>query len=344
MIRAEDDNRSEEVARSGHSSQEIDQNGGKSPSLIDQSLRGSLPCFVCGYELKGLSIRGVCPECGTAVRGTILYRVDPKADEFKPIRWPMLSAWGVRFWGTAPAAAAISLWILRLSEYSGLAGRRSGADSIWSTFSVVAVLASAVGAVFMIRPNRWIPLRKSLLVATGVGFYAVILLGMFIVIQTDMDKIPAYGHQRQLDPTREVGRLIFGVGVLGVLLCMRPMARELVKRCLALRTGRVDRQTILAMSAVVALGLVGDGIRWMVATGTMTDASGVMDFIGRLLVIVSSLLLTLGLISGAIDSWRISRAILTPSPSMSDLFGSSQSASSAGSGTDDARLSADAPC
>jgi len=311
-------------------------------SRVDRSLRGSLPCFVCGYELKGLSIRSICPECGTAVRGTILFRVDPQADEFKPIRWPRWTAWGIRFWGTGAAIAAIALWVLRLSEYTGFTGRRSGADSLWSVVSIIAIVASAVGAAFMIRPNRWVPASKSIAALGGVLFYGVVLLGLFLVIRSDLDKIPAYGHQRTLDAAREVGRLIFGVGVLGVLLCMRPMARELVKRSLALRTGRVDRQTILAMSGVVLLGLLGDGMRWVVATGLMNDPSGVVDYIGRLLVILSSLLLTLGLVSAAVDSWRISNAILTPSPSLKDIFGTDPSATSAGQAEADSGLSGQA--
>lgn len=308
---------------------------------MDQSLRGSLPCFVCGYELKGLSIRSVCPECGTAVRGTILYRVDPRADEFKPIRWPRLTAWGIRFWGTGAATAAISLWVLRLSEFSGFTGQRSGADSIWSVLSVVAILASALGAAMIVRPNRWIPPAKSILAAVGVGWYAVVIMGMLIVIRTDIDRVPAYGHERSLDAMREIGRMVFGVGVLGVLLCMRPIARELVKRSLALRTGRVDRQTILAMSAVVVVGLLGDAIRWGVATDLVGAGVGVVDFIGRLLVVFSSALLTLGLVSAAVDSWRISNAILTPSPSMSDIFGEAESATSAAGDAPGAGLSED---
>lgn len=308
---------------------------------MDQSLRGSLPCFVCGYELKGLSIRSVCPECGTAVRGTILYRVDPRADEFKPIRWPRITAWGIRFWGTGAATAAISLWVLRLSEFSGFTGQRSGADSIWSVLSVVAILGSAVGAAMMVRPNRWIAPAKSILAAIGVGWYAVIVMGMLIVIRTDIDRVPAYGHDRSLDAMREIGRIIFGIGVLGVLLCMRPIARELVKRSLALRTGRVDRQTILAMSAVVVVGILGDAVRWGVATDLIGAGAGVFDFIGRLLVVFSSMLLTLGLISAAVDSWRISNAILTPSPSLSDIFGGDNPASSAAAGAPEAGLSED---
>ncbi len=308
---------------------------------MDQSLRGSLPCFVCGYELKGLSIRSVCPECGTAVRGTILYRVDPRADEFKPIRWPLVTAWGIRFWGTGAATAAIALWVLRLSEVSGFTGRRSGADSIWSVLSVVAILGSALGASMMIRPHRWTASAKSILAAIGVAWYAIVIMGMLIVIRSDIDKVPAYGHERSLDAMREIGRMVFGVGVLGVLLCMRPIARELVKRSLALRTGRVDRQTILAMSAVVGVGILGDAIRWAVATDLIGPGGGVLDFIGRLLVVLSSMLLTLGLVSAAVDSWRISNAILTPSPSLSDIFGEAEPATSAAGSTPQAGLSED---
>ena len=241
----------------------------------------------------------------------------------------------------ARSTTEIARWVLRLSEFSGFTGRRSGADSIWSVLSVVAILGSALGALMMVRPNRWTPPAKSILAAIGFCWYVIVVMGMLIVIRSDIDKVPAYGHERSPDAMRIIGRMVFGVGLLGVLLCMRPIARELVKRSLALRTGRVDRQTILAMSSVVVVGLLGDSIRWGVATDLVGAPGGVLDFVARLLVVFSSMLLTLGLLSAAVDSWRISSAILTPSPSMSDLFGEGAAATSAAGDAPEGDLSED---
>ena len=95
------------------------------------------------------------------------------------------------------------------------------------------------------------------------------------------------------------------------------------------------------MSSVVVVGLLGDSIRWGVATDLVGAPGGVLDFVARLLVVFSSMLLTLGLLSAAVDSWRISSAILTPSPSMSDLFGEDGAATSAAGDAPEGGLSED---
>src|SRR5436190_23878239 len=71
--------------------------GSGTGSALGRQLRGDLPCVACGYNLKGLSIRSVCPECGTPVRATILSVVDPHAAELTPIRLPALVALGLLF-------------------------------------------------------------------------------------------------------------------------------------------------------------------------------------------------------------------------------------------------------
>ena len=37
----------------------------------DDSIPEHFPCYACGYDLKGLSASGKCPECGLLIRFTI---------------------------------------------------------------------------------------------------------------------------------------------------------------------------------------------------------------------------------------------------------------------------------
>jgi len=101
-------------------------------SHLDRELGGELPCSVCHYELRGLSIRGVCPECGTAVRATILFRVDPMADEFRPLTSPWFTAQSLVLWSIGGLVAAVGFWLVHVFAYGraelGLSIRTGVAD------------------------------------------------------------------------------------------------------------------------------------------------------------------------------------------------------------------------
>ncbi|MEM7623588.1 MAG: hypothetical protein AAF235_10360 [Planctomycetota bacterium] len=65
---------------------------------VATALLGDLPCVNCSYNLRGLSVRAVCPECKTAVLATVLAVIDPKAEEFSAIGSPRVVAAGFVVW------------------------------------------------------------------------------------------------------------------------------------------------------------------------------------------------------------------------------------------------------
>ncbi len=288
--------------------------GGGSVDL-DAALLGSLPCCVCGYDLRGMSIRGICPECGTAIRATILYRVDPEADEFRPMHLPIVMAWSVRLWPLAGAVAAIAIWINRIEEWWGQ--RQAATETIWTLVAWWAIVASGVAALPLVRPVRGLRWWKSLAALLGILSYAAVLVGYELVVRADRGRAPPYVG-RPPDPDRLAAHLLMCAGMLGVLLGLRPVLRERVRRSLALRTGRVDRQTLLAMAAVVAGAMAGDLLRLASPAAGPLDA--VLAHTGTMVIAVASMLLTLGLVSAIVDGWRISQAILTPSPALRDVL------------------------
>src|SRR5581483_4291904 len=86
------------------------------PVVLGRELGGDLHCVVCSYNLRGLSIRAICPECGTAVRATILSVVDPHASILRPITFPRLTAAGVILWAAGAVAVAMMAWLPQAAD------------------------------------------------------------------------------------------------------------------------------------------------------------------------------------------------------------------------------------
>ena len=286
------------------------------------SLLGSLPCITCRYDLKGISIRGVCPECGTMVRATILYRVDPHAEIFRPIILPHVISVLLRLWAGGALVAAVAIWIPRIEEIAS-GGTAALSGGVWSRVATWAVVVSAVGSLAFVRPIRGMAVRKTIAGVMALLGYVAVLVGYLGVVRAEVGRAAPYSTV-PLNMDRVLMRLLMLGGVVAVLLCVRPSARELVKRSLALRTGRVDRQTILAMIIVALVGMLGDGLR-LASPHMPTTIGAVAGQLGVVLIMMSGLLLTLGIGSAVVDSWRIGSALVMPSPSLKDVIGEQSS-------------------
>ncbi len=291
-----------------------------SAATLDSALTGSLPCVTCGYELKGLSIRGVCPECGTAVRATILYKVDPQAEEFKPIRHPHILAAGLVLWSIGGLVAAGACWFLRGLDLVSLWGGSGRAMPALVWTAVCATVISGIGSLALAHPMPGTRGGKVLQALVGTAAYVPLVWSMWRMLAT-MDPLrsaPYFAGPPQAD--RIVMRFIALASVVVILLGIRPNARDLVKRSMVLRTGRVDRQTLLGMAAVAAVTMVGEGIR-LAAAGRQWGDPETLAVAGAVVIGIGSGMLTLGLIGSAVDSWRIAKAVLIPSPSLRQVVG-----------------------
>lgn len=286
--------------------------GSAAPSSLGKQLRGDLPCFACRYNLKGVSIRGVCPECGTAVRATILAMVDPLAKELRPIRRPRLVAMALCGWGLFSFIAALVTW---LPYVPGLG------EIDWRAVLLIAGVLSGVGAMSFVRPHDRILRGHSILAALGVMMYvpmlyfAAELAGPRWVFAGL--RYPPAGHEPVTN--RLYLRLLFGASLIGALLMLRPNARLLVARSLALRTGRVDRQTIMAMAVAVGAAALGD-LLMLLSTRFLGVTHDTIHMAGVVLVVAGSVLLTIGTIGLMIDSFRIARSIALPTPSLAAII------------------------
>ncbi|MCA9306734.1 MAG: hypothetical protein R3B46_00350 [Phycisphaerales bacterium] len=288
------------------------------PEGLDTALKGTLPCIVCGYDLKGLSVRGVCPECGTAVRAAILYQVDPEAEEFTPVRAPRATGLALVLW---PAGALIVIaagWAMRIADLTESGALSEFALGWGGVLTTVGLALSALGAIGLINPTR--ATRKWGVIAATIGTlcYIPIYIALHRVLLIDTRIIPYIEAGAVYE--RSLYRLVTDIALVGLLLGLRPNARELVRRSLALRTGRVDRQTLLAMVGAVLVAIAGDTMHIIAAT--TEDAMGELLFIaGTVLIAIASVFLTMGAISALIDGSRIRRAVIHPPKTIKELLG-----------------------
>lgn len=291
---------------------------------LERELGGELPCVSCGYSLRGMSIRGVCPECGTQVRATILAKVDPLASELRPIRFPRLMAASLAIWAGAALLAALVLWLPLLVGMIGASASGPGARPSIEWWVVGLVVLSGVGAIGLIRPYAGVPWWKSMLVAFGVIGYGALALVLWR-IEAGYDAArgePRYFSRGSAWVLMDRTRLhaVAYVLVMLIALSIRPMARVLVARCLVLRTGRVDRQRILAIAAAAGIAALGDSLG-MASEMIGGNAGPTLSMLGVILLALGAALVTVGLFGALADTLRIGRAIVTPRMGLREALG-----------------------
>ncbi len=267
---------------------------------------------------------GVCPECGTPARATILAAVDPYANLLMPIPARRLTALGIVAWSIGALGAALVTWAMRARDaFEALIG--SSVDGHWLVPAAAGLIAlSGLGALVLIRPHAGIPRWQITAACVGCGVYAP-LLWVYWRIHAVIDGVAPRPYFAEFaDPARARLRLL-GAGLcLVILLCLRPNARLLAARSLLLREGRVDRQTMLAMAAVLVFGALGDGLH-LLARHLPGDWPLYATTAGTVIIAVAFMMLTLGLAGIAIDVWRIWPVIVEPAPSFRDLLGDARS-------------------
>ena len=300
---------------------------------IELSLGGKLPCISCGYDLQGISILGVCPECGTNVRATVLAAVDPMAEELVPLRAPTLLAGGMVMWSVGGLLALLAAWWQIGPELPGLIGLPLRSIAVASLQPVQVLLAfglvmSMVGAVAMVDPHEGTKPSVKLAAIVGVVLYmpaiAAVLLAPDLAASSRLST--GYGGLTLWTPApeRTLWRLLAWACIFVMLMCLRPAARTMVARSVLLRTGRVDRQTLVAMAAAVGLLMLGDVLAMLaVATSATYDqaAAAWLYIAGVVLWAMGGVLMTFGVVGSVIDCVRIARAILNPSPSLRQVMG-----------------------
>lgn len=292
----------------------------QSQRVLAARLSGRLRCLRCRYNLAGLSVLGVCPECGIPVRATILAAVDPYASELQPILVPRPTAAGLVLWAAGALIAALAAWALRAMDIATVAGLAVGDRSWIALLGAGALAASGLGALALIRPHRRVAPVTSFAAFAAVVLYAP-LVWTYWWLHSVLD--PAYiaPYLDTAPPRLErlAARLAIGGMAALILIALRPNFRLLAARSVLLRSGRVERQTINAIVAAFAVAAAGDLLRaagiWLGEDYRTIALAG-----GTFLVAVGSMLVTIGIAGVLWDLRRIVPVIIEPAPSLDDVI------------------------
>ncbi len=292
---------------------------------IGLSLSGPMPCITCGYDLQGLSVIGLCPECGSAVRATILAKIDPQAEELTPLLTPKLTAYGLAGGVIAGCVATVLLWLIRggdaVSHFLPFEAPAilTGAPIRWAVLGMMAL--AGVCILTVVRPVRTTPVGQVVSTLLALPFLGVAIWGIHRInfVIDAVRPAPYFVAQPAVD---RIGmHLLVTASVILALLFVRPSARRLARRSMAMRAGRLNRQTVLAMCGALLLSAAGDALR-LCTLSTSAGLDDPLDIAGSLFVLVGSLLFTLGAVLSAIDSVRVAKVLLRPRQTLRDFVSS----------------------
>lgn len=284
-------------------------------------LTGHLTCLRCRYDLRGLSILGICPECATPIRASILAVVDPEADIFEPIARPRATALGIVVAAFAGAGAALIGWTLRAADALRLLTPQAIAPVVRDLLEhalVGLLFASALGSLALVAPHARFPATTRWKALAGASLLGMAAGAIWMRNAAATHSRPLYIDPSSLALVPGVLHALHSVMLLGAFLLLRGSVRALSPRSILMRTGRVDRQSFSALAAALGVVLAGDALH-LAALASAGSIQPAVWVVGTVLIAGGSMLLTVGMFGLCVDAVRLARVLLNPPPSPASL-------------------------
>lgn len=273
-------------------------------SSSSPSVRRSLACVRCGYDLERLPVDAKCPECGQDILTTLAERLDPATEALERSGAQLRTAWSVYLssLGAVAASAVVAAPIIDLvrARVTPPAWLAPGVDGLRALLPILAVLGVAVGfagAVFVPPWRRERPILRVRL-AGGGGF----LLWGLAAIQP---------------PSFEAALLALA-GTAAVVASVTPVLRQLIPHARLFRTARHATQTTrdLLISTAVTAGAGGLALALSARRGEAAD----LAVFAAAVALASAMLLFVGLCYRLVNAHWILQSVRTPPPRLDDVI------------------------
>ena len=307
----------------------------------DEAVRITLPCVSCGYNLRGLSPSGVCPECGTDTAKTLAYVVDPARSQILPLRSGISLSVAIVLIPLCLLGAVVILWsphvqfMLNHLRDPGAPGPRT---SLPDWFGMLASLLGFVAFFITFLLNR--PTGNGTardyrfgLIAARLGLFGwsamlLALAGYDMANHTRFASL--YDHER-IDMGRSLIRLALDVCAILAATSYPRVIRFLALRSLYHRVVQVSRQGFLAITVAICIVTAGD-LLWILTSllsrpvpveeiRANAELIGRFSLVSAMLILVGSGMLTLALLNCFFDGIRLARHMNNPRYRRSDVVG-----------------------
>lgn len=303
---------------------------------IALDLKGDLPCVRCGYQLRGLSVTAACPECGTAVKATLLKAIDPKAHLLAPLRAPTLVYAGLLAWigGTAAAAALTAALLfttllirrgvipkpkpgeLRLAELAPWAPAAATTAAAAAAIAALGAWGLAIAHPGARRINASAAAGAAALAAAAALFAALILQRPALGLQPPADALALLSDQHKAANWR----IAVGTTLAIAFALLRPSGRRLTQRSKLIRNRRKDHQPMAATAAALAVAVLADTAQRLLPEQQLSVTLSTASVLLGAITTLGWTLATLTIFTLAYDAWILRPAILGPQRSLQSVF------------------------
>lgn len=278
----------------------------------------SLICRKCGYDLRGLSANGRCPECGMDIWTSVVFTVDPVSSRLKTLRNPravgnglalltlcMLVGTGLMF---APSASTM----LGLRDHPWIRLIRFD----WSHAAVIGALG--LWGLWFLKPPRqsepeaavWVDLGK-----IALGLVGWVVFAAWFGQYADPNGVTELRERLVL---RLASASFATVGLIG----LRGVLEVIGQRSRAYRESRGGTQKVGLIVAAVVAAMVAALIRHIVGNYNLVigDLKQWVIMLSSVVLWSSLFMVAVGLTYLFVNTWWIRRSLVRPAPPLDQVL------------------------
>jgi len=219
--------------------------------------------------------------------------------------------------------AILVVWLLRGADVAQDMLGSTWTPEYLTWIGMAGLGLSMLGGATLIRAHRGVTRSEAIRSAIGVSLYAP-LIYIYSTIYQDHD---LFHVTPMLDPNgpdfeRSVLHVLLFVLIAGIIWLLRKQAVGLAIRSVVVRTGRVDRQSLLTVLASLGLAAAGELINIIAEFSSGLD--DVLSIVAVVIISLGSVLFTAGMINICIDTVRLYPVLVRPGVGLSDIFETNQ--------------------